>query len=313
MGTYLTTLGAVLPVFLIVGLGFAVRKGGWFSPEADRTILQLVLKVFYPCFIFRNILGNEALMGGTNILVAPFMGMVAVMIGFLLAWPMALLFFPGQRKRQRTLVFCLGIFNFGYMAIPLMDHFFGQSGVGVLLIFNVGVELTMWTVGIFILSGTGMSGAWKKLFNPPVIAMALAMSLNLLGWAGAVPDFVQTFTRMVGACAIPLGLLVSGCMVADFHRSMRVREGIRTVTAAFLVRLGLAPAAFLVLAILLPLSAEIKQVLVIQAAMPAGIFPLVITRIYEGDTSTAVTVVIGTTIGSLFLIPFWISLGMGVL
>ncbi|MCH8475650.1 MAG: AEC family transporter [Opitutales bacterium] len=313
MGTYLTTLGAVLPVFLIVALGFSLRKGGWFTAEADRTVLQLVLKVFYPCFIFRNILGNEALLGGTNFVVAPLMGVVAVGIGFLLAWPLALLFFPGQRTRQRTLIFCLGIFNFGYLAIPLMDRFFGEGNVGVLLVFNVGVELTMWTVGIFILSGTGMKGAWKKLLNPPVIAMALAMSINLLGWAEAVPEFVQTFTRMVGACAIPMGLLVSGCMVADFHRSMRVREGLRTLTAALLVRLGLAPLAFLGLALFLPLSLEIKQVLVIQAAMPAGIFPLVITRIYQGDTSIAVTVVIGTTFFSLFLIPLWISIGMGVL
>ena len=313
MGTYWTTLGAVVPVFLIVGVGFALRRAGWFAPEADRSVLQLVLKVFYPCFIFHNILGNPALLSGGNIVVAPLMGMVAVGIGFLLAWPVAVLVFPGQRTRQRTVIFCLGIFNFGYMAIPLMQQFFGDPAVGVLLVFNVGVELTMWTVGIFILTGSGLRGAWRKIFNPPVLAMAAAMVLNLAGLAEAFPEFLRTFVRMLGACAIPLGLLVSGCMVADFHRSLRLREGAKILLAAFSVRLFLAPLAFLGLVLYGPLSLEIKQVLVVQAAMPAGIFPLVITRIYQGDTRSAITIVLGTTLGSIFLIPFWLALGISFL
>ena len=61
---------------------------------------------------------------------------------------------------------------------------------------------------------------------------------------------------------------------------------------------------------MLPFSTEIKRVLVVQAAMPAGVFPIVLARMYGGDPATAVRIVAGTTLLSLVTIPLWIRWGM---
>ena len=64
------------------------------------------------------------------------------------------------------------------------------------------------------------------------------------------------------------------------------------------------------LARVLPCSVELKRVLVVQAAMPAGVFPIVLSRLYGGDPATAVRIVAGTTLLSLVTIPLWIRWGL---
>jgi predicted permease len=64
------------------------------------------------------------------------------------------------------------------------------------------------------------------------------------------------------------------------------------------------------LAAVLPLSPEMRQVLVVQAAMPAGIIPILIARHYGGQTLTAVQVVVGTTVLGLVTTPLWLRLGL---
>jgi predicted permease len=59
----------------------------------------------------------------------------------------------------------------------------------------------------------------------------------------------------------------------------------------------------------LPCSLELKRVLVVQAAMPAAVFPIVLARHYGGQPLTAVQIVLGTTVLGIFVSPLWISAG----
>jgi predicted permease len=71
------------------------------------------------------------------------------------------------------------------------------------------------------------------------------------------------------------------------------------------------PVLFLLLAKFIPVPDDLKRVMIVQAAMPAGILPLVIAKHYGGRPLTAVQVVMGTSVLGLFLIPLWLRLGLG--
>jgi predicted permease len=58
------------------------------------------------------------------------------------------------------------------------------------------------------------------------------------------------------------------------------------------------------------LSVELKRVILIQAAMPAGIMPIVLARHYGGETGVAIRIVLATTIASVITMPLWIHLGI---
>ena len=71
----------------------------------------------------------------------------------------------------------------------------------------------------------------------------------------------------------------------------------------------LTPALILCAAKFLPISIELKEVLVVQAAMPAGMTAILLARMYGGRPAVAVQVVIATTVLSLVTLPWIISWG----
>jgi hypothetical protein len=70
------------------------------------------------------------------------------------------------------------------------------------------------------------------------------------------------------------------------------------------------PAVLLAIAHFVPASRELKQVLVVQAAMPAAVFPIMLARHYGGDAATAIRIVIVTSLLGFLTIPFWLRIGM---
>jgi predicted permease len=48
------TLNIVLPVFLVIGLGYGLRRGGFLSPGATTILSRLVFHVAAPVLLFRG-------------------------------------------------------------------------------------------------------------------------------------------------------------------------------------------------------------------------------------------------------------------
>ncbi len=309
---YWTLLALVMPVFAVIAAGAGARRLGWLKPEADESLLKLVVNFLYPCLIFDNALGNEALRAPGNLLAAPALGFVTMGGGILLAYAVAKRagFLVGGGLR--TFAFSVGIFNYGYMAIPLVERLFGRETLGVLFVFNVGCEAAIWTIGILMLAGVSLrGGGWRRVLNPPVYALVLAIALNLAGAGEWMPDLVRRSVRMVAACAVPLGLLVIGGTLVEYFSAPRTLVDRRVTPLACALRVGLIPLGMLGLAVALPLPPELKGVLVVQAAMPAGILPIVIAKHYGGQPLVAVQVVLGTTAVGLFAVPLWLRVGLG--
>jgi predicted permease len=76
------------------------------------------------------------------------------------------------------------------------------------------------------------------------------------------------------------------------------------------LRLAALPVAFLLLAKFAPVSLELKRVLVVQAAMPSGMMPLVLARHYGGQPLIAAQIIVGTTLLGLLVIPLWLYFGL---
>lgn len=307
---YWTLLALVMPVFAVIAAGAAARRARWLQPEADESLLKLVVNLLYPCLIFDHVLGNAALRTPGNLLAAPLLGFVTMAGGILIAYLVARRAGFAVGSGLRTFAFSVGIYNYGYMAIPLVERLFGRETLGVLFVFNVGCEAAIWTVGILMLAGVSLREGWRRVLNPPVYALALALVLNLSGGDAWLPGLLRQAIKMAGASAVPLGLLVIGATLVEYFAAPRTLAQPRTTSLSCALRLGLIPLGMLGLAVALPIPPELKGVLVVQAAMPAGILPIVIAKHYGGQPLVAVQVVLGTTAVGLFTVPLWLRLGM---
>jgi predicted permease len=308
---YLGLLGTVAPVFLVIGAGFGVRLAGWLTAEADASLMQVIVKLLYPCLILDTILGNPALENARNVLWAPCIGFVTIVLGYILSLGAAHLFAVGDDRSRRTFAFTTGIYNYGYVPLPLVQKLFGGTTTAVLFLHNVGVEIALWTVGISIISAAKppARNRWRHLLNAPVVAIIIAVLLHFAGARRWLPEVGLTAIHNIGITAIPLGLLLTGATFADETRDLRMHTRVRTTIASVILRLGLLPVLMLLLARWLPAPVELRRIIVIQAAMPCAVMPVILAKHYGGDPATAMHIVVVTSLLALLTIPFWLQLG----
>lgn len=310
MTSYWQLLQLILPVFAVMAIGAGLRRVGWLNAEADSSLLKLVVNLLYPALIFENVHANAALRAAGNLVWAPLVGFATIAGGIAVCYYAArMLGLVGAGRR--TFAFTVGIYNYAYITVPLMAALFGRESLGVLFAHNVGVEAAIWTVGVLVLAGHSLREGWRQLYSPPVLALVLAVGVNLVGLGGHLPEVVLGVIRTLAACAIPLGLLLSGATMAE-HLFTRPADlfAWRTSVGAVALRLGVLSGLFLLLAKFGPFSADLKHVILVQATMPAAFLPLVIVKHYGGDSLTAVRGVLATVVASVVLMPLWLQWGL---
>lgn len=309
MNQFYIVLLAVLPVFSIIGLGIFMRKVNWLTEEADKSLLRVTVNLLAPALIFDSILHNDALKDFSNVAIAPVIGFATAALGMGLAFALRR-FVTQDRKILATFAVCMGIYNYGYIPVPLINALFDRRTLGVLFVHNLGVETCIWTLGLLVLGANSKEKGWKQLINAPVITIIVALGVNSLGLERFIPDFFFATAKMLGQCSIPMGLILVGATMADHMHEFHSAHGWRIIASGCVIRLGLAPILFMLLAKFLPCSAELKRVIIVQGAMPAATFPIIMAKHYDGDPPTALRVLIVTSIVGLVTIPLWIRFGL---
>ncbi len=303
----LLVFGAALPVYLIVAVGPVLRRTGALTPDMDRGVMNMAVHLFFPCLILDKLLGAEVLRNVGVVAESMAVGFFLILAATLLCWFFGPLLGLKKGSGRRTFAVAGGLQNYGYIAIPLVAYLFpGNNSMAVLFVHNLGVEFAMWTIGLMLLSGSPKPSP-KVFLKGPIIAVVVGLCLVLSGGDRYVPDVISRAMSMLGACAVPISLLLVGTVMYDLFGKLEFdwKVGLGGVV----VRLGLLTAMFLCVAKYLPMSLELQQVLVVQAALPSAMFPIVLSRHYGGRTDVAITVVISTTLVSLVTMPIAISLG----
>lgn len=293
----------------------AMRHFRQIMPEADHTLLKLVFNLFFPCMIFSNIASNASVAEEGNLLFGPLVGIISTLIGFGIGYLLGLLFFKRGSVQLRTFAFITAIFNYGFIPLAIVPGLFPDmpQTTGVVFIHNLGVEITLWSVGILILTGSSSIKDLKHLFNPPLMTIIASIIINVSGLGGYIPEFLQNTTSILGKVSIPLGIMLAGTAIYDASRSAKWAGMGRVAVLAPIVRNGIIPLLMLAVGYFLPTSAELKNVIIVEAAMPTAMFSLVIAKNYNGHIPTATIVFLASNIVGMITMPYIIQLGFNLL
>lgn len=321
LNVYFTILLAVIPVYLFIVIGYVLRRIAWLTREADTSLLRLQVNLLYPALIFTFIAGNPALRNPTTLIWPPLVGFVGIIAGFAISYLIGMGFRLRVGKGLRTFAFTCGIQNYGFMAIPLsLSLYRDDVTTGILLVHNTGIEVAVWTIGILLLSGTINRDSWKRVFNAPLIALLLGLAVNFTSGVDALPTPLISIGKAIGVgidglgdCAIPLALLLIGASVHDLFEEKEMRWQPNVLAGACVARLMIIPAVMLLAAWALPMSIELKRVVIVQASMPAAMFPIVLARHYSGEPRVAVQSVVVTTLLSFMTLPLWVMIGQSLI
>lgn len=313
-------LQAILPVYLMVGVGFAMRVFKVVTPEMERGMLKMIIHCLYPCLILDKVLGNSLVQQPEVLFSGVGMGFGLVMSGMFLAFGFGRLMGLKAGTGRRTFCVTAGTQNFGYIAVPLLTELFvRQNGndevLGVLFVHSLGVDIALWVFGVMIMTGS-FFGNPKAIVNGPTVAVVVGVLLSTTGLSGffeasgggVLGGSVRQGMFWLGACAFPMGLVVIGATMYDLIGKEKISPKI--ATGSLLIRIVLMPMVFILVANSLPIVTELKQVLVVQASMPAAVTPIILARHYGGSPGVAVQVVIVTSVVALVTMPLWISRGV---
>ena len=311
----LKIVASMLGVAAFLVLGAALRRLRILKPRHDRPLLKLLIRGLMPAFIFGLIAGNPDMRDPIRVLTPPLVGFGTIVLGFAIAAlslrllrSKLLLSLPAKR----TFIFTVGIQNYGYIAAPVAVVLFGMDSLAILFLHNVGVDLAFWTLGVLVMTGHFSRATLIRAVNPPSIAIVLALIVNWTSLADYVSADLTDAMTFVGQLSIPMGLILIGATILDHLREASLRGSVSMVFVASVLRLGLIPLCILLVAWLLPVSIQMKQIMIVQAAMPSGVFAIIMARQYQGDTPTAMRIILTTNIICLITTPIWLPVGMAL-
>jgi predicted permease len=271
----------------------------------DAGMMRLCIVLLTPCLILERVVGNASVMQPLPVLIAAGLGFGLVVLGITISYFAAPLIGLQKHDGRRSFAVSCGLQNYGFVAIPIVTALFPDKGtLGVLFTFTLGVELACWTAGVGLLTGLGKA-PWKLALNPPVMTILFSLLLNFTGLHGYVPQVAHNTFTMLGACAVPLAVLIIGASIADIWGQERMRWSIAVL--APVLRLGIIPVAFIAAAWFLPVTMELKRILIIQGAMPSAVFSIMVAKHYGGHAPTAVQCVLSTTLVSMITTPLVIA------
>jgi len=302
-------LYATLHVFLIMALGFLMQHRGWLAEGLDTGFMRLAINLLIPCLIYDKLIGDDALNHIPTVASAIGLGFLIIVTSISICLLATRIVGLERGSGRRTFAIATGIQNYGFIALPVLTSLFSDDPpLAILFLFGMGVELAVWTFGMMVLSGSSGPNL-KLMINGPFIAVTTGLALHYLKAESWMPVPLSNTFSLLGSCAIPMCLFMIGVTIA--HQSKMSRWDLRwpTVLAACSLRHAILPAIILACAAFLPLREELKQVLLVQAAMPAAVFPIMLARMYDGHTPTAIQVVLVTTGVSFLTMPLILELG----
>lgn len=312
-----TVIAITLPIFLVVGLGFAVTKGGLFSVADMRIFGRFVISIALPALLFNAIAKRDV----AEVFDAGFMGFYAaaslLVLGIGVLWFHRLQGMP--LDRAGICIMGTACSNSGYMSFPILLLAFPDLAPNVLAMALLVENLLIIPVVLVLIAmgrgrgagvGTMIWGIARDLLRRPLLlglVAGLAWSVLRL----PLPEVVDRGLTMISSASVALALFVIGGSLAgvalrgNVALAAQITLG-KLVLHPLLAVLALALAAALGGPVLAP---DLRACLLIACAVPMlGVYPIFAQEVgMEGLASLALLV---TTALSFFTLSLALALLM---
>jgi predicted permease len=285
-------LGIILPVFLVIALGFLYAK----RAKPDMTwVNRINLNVLAPALIFSALASKEFDLAANRALI---LGAIGVVVGSgLLAWPFAKLL----HEDVRTFVPPMMFNNCGNMGLPLAVLAFGQVGLSAMVALFTISNLIQFTVGVHIVNRH--AEFWPVFRNPMVIATFIGFAFAIV--QPPLPDWLTLSIKMTGDAMIPLMLISLGARMATLNWG---GWNLGVIGALVCPLTGIAMAALL--SPVLGLDTVQEGLLILFGSLPPAVLNFMVAEQYNQEPAKVASIVLIGNLASLVFIPLGLSLAL---
>lgn len=307
----LDILSATVPIFLIVGLGFAVTRAGVLK-RGDMTVLTTyVVKVALPVLVFVNVAGRSLhdILNPTYLLTYAVSAMV--MVGLALVWNRTRRVRP---VRGAAISLAVSGTNDGFVGFPIFLILFPEiAGLAVGMDMLVDNVLIIPLAIAMFASVSGEETHWGRrlvgivtgvVSHPMVIAIAAALVFTAVGIT--LPAMIERAVNLVANSSSAVALFSIGGMLVGLN----LRGQRADLAASVFAKLLIMPAVAVALVVTLPmlglpqLSQELRAAAILTCALPSMSMVAALGEQYgEGEFGAAAMML--STIVSFLTITAW--------
>ena len=316
MDALMFSLNAILPIVLLIVLGYILKKKAFLEESWFKKGNKLIFRICLPCLLFINVYNIEsfAAIDWFVVIYAQIAVLVLAMLGYILVK------FTIPDDRQKGVVMqCTFRANFAIIGLPLAEALGGAEAVGIAAVlgafcipsFNI---LAIISQTIFLKKEGGKKSGVKDILlqivkNPLIIGVAggmVALGIRAFLPVGAdqlpvfslkedIPFLYNAFNNVGKMCA-PLSLVILGGLF-DFGV---IKNMFRPILLGTVSRILFVPLMTLGSALLLKIDYVAFPALLALFGAPVAVSSVPMAQEMNNDSVLAGQLVVWTSIFSIF-------------
>lgn len=299
----------ILPIFVIMFLGFMAGKKKVFKTEDSKVLNKLVLTYALPAALFVSIVKADSAMLFDDLKLTV-VSLVVITGMFLWAYYSCYKFFKHSKSEAAVCALISGSPTIGFLGFAILEPIYGSTATTglVVAIVSIVVNAVNIPIGLALLNnGRGDDTNGVKKTNPvvdalkepvcwaPILAVILVL-LDIKFPAILDPNFELIAKTNSGVAVFAAGLTLSG---------MKFQLD-KEVVYNTIQKLILMPAVLLIVGLLFHMETDKLQMMVLAGALPPAFSGIIIgnqNQLYErtGTSSLAFSILL-----FIFAAPFWI-------
>lgn len=303
MENLILSFNIVLPIFLILSLGYILKKLKILDELTTKNMNSINFKVFLPLLLFYNVYKTDlSVVFNPKLLI---FSIISVILVFLLLFIIIPLLEKDNRKRG---VIIQGIFrsNFVIFGVPVCEALFGQNATGVAsMLIAIVVPLFNFLAVICLEIYRGGNINFKKIIkgiitNPLIIASIIG--LFFIYFKIKLPTPIEKTINDISKIATPLAFILLGSSFTFSAFSLYIKQ----LSITILGKLIIVPGIVLYIAALLGFRNVELTCLLSVFASPTAVSSYTMAEQMDGDSILAGQIVVLTSIISIITVFLWI-------
>ena len=304
-------LDVILPVFLVVGAGYATVRFALFSDGVIDAIMKYTQNFAIPALLFKAIAGLDLSESfDPALLVSFYTGSATCFFAGLLA---ARYLFKRDWEDSVAIGFCCLFANSVMMGLAITERAFGADAlaanyaiVAVHSPFCYGLGITAMEIARAHATGqparTLPATVGRAMFrNALVLGILLGFATTLSGVA--LPQVFTDALGMIVSTALPLALFGLGGVLVRY----KIKGDIKLVAFVCVVSLFLHPTVVWNMGKVMEIDVGQYRSAVLTAAMAPGVNTYIFASMYGKAQKVAATSVLVATVLSIFSVWLWLD------
>ena len=300
---------SILSLIIMMLIGYWLTKAKWLDEQSSSLFTKLVINITIPAMMFHNMISyfniGEILQMGIGFIVI----FIAIIISYLIAVFSAHLFnIPQNQHGVFSSMFSLS--NTIFIGLPVNIALFGEQSIPYALTYFIANTTIFWTLGVYGIrkdvekAAVFTFASIKRVFTPPFISFLISIPLIALGIT--IPRVILDTTKMIGGITSPIASFYIGTVFYYLARKRVIFN--RQIILIVLGRVVISPLVMFLFLKYTQLPPLMRNVFIIQSAMPVMTQLVIIAKAYGADEELAALGATVTIVISLLTIPIYMTI-----